>query len=55
MEIGLVGLGRMGAGIAERLRKKGHRVTGYDRDPAVSEVGSLRELVDALSPSRVVG
>jgi 6-phosphogluconate dehydrogenase len=54
MKIGLIGLGRMGAGIAERLRRSGHEVVGYDRDPAVSEVASLRELVDALSPPRVV-
>ena len=54
MKMGLIGLGRMGAGIAERLRRSGHEVVGYDRDPAVSEVGSLRELVDALSPPRVV-
>ena len=54
MKIGLIGLGRMGAGIAERLRRSGHEVVGYDRDPAVSEVASLTELVDALSPPRVV-
>ena len=44
----------MGAGIAERLRRSGHEVVGYDRDPAISEVASLTELVDALSPPRVV-
>ena len=54
MKIGLIGLGRMGAGIAERLRRSGHEVVGYDRDPAISEVASLTELVDALSPPRVV-
>ncbi len=45
MRLGLVGLGRMGAGIAERLRRAGHEVVGYDRNPAVSEVVSLQELV----------
>ena len=54
MKIGLIGLGRMGAGIAERLRRKGHEVVGYDRNPEVSEVRSLEELVGALSPPRVV-
>jgi 6-phosphogluconate dehydrogenase len=54
MKIGMVGLGRMGAGIAERLRRRGHEVVGYDRNPEVSEVRSLRELVGALSPPRVV-
>ena len=32
MNIGLIGLGRMGANIARRLMKDGHRVVGYDRD-----------------------
>jgi 6-phosphogluconate dehydrogenase len=54
MRIGLVGLGRMGAGIAERLRRAGHEVVGYDRNPAVSEVASLAELVKSLPPPRVV-
>jgi len=54
MKIGLVGLGRMGAGMAERLRRNGHEVVGYDRNPEVSEVRSLEELVGALSPPRVV-
>lgn len=54
MKVGLVGLGRMGAGIAERLRRNGHEVVGYDRNPEVSEVNSLRGLIDALSPPRVV-
>jgi 6-phosphogluconate dehydrogenase len=54
MKIGLVGLGRMGAGLAERLRREGHEVVGYDRNPDVSEVRSLEELVRALSPPRAV-
>ena len=54
MKIGLVGLGRMGAGMAERLRRNGHEVVGYDQNPEVSEVRSLEELVGALSPPRVV-
>jgi glucose-6-phosphate 1-dehydrogenase len=33
MEVGMIGLGRMGMGIAERLLRTGHRVVGYDRDP----------------------
>ena len=54
MKIGLVGLGRMGTGMAERLRREGHEVVGYDRNPDVSEVRSLEELVGALSPPRAV-
>ena len=32
MELGMVGLGRMGANMVERLVHGGHRVVGYDRD-----------------------
>ncbi len=53
MKIGLVGLGRMGAGMAERLRQRDHEVVGYDRNPEVSEVGSLEELVGELEQPRV--
>jgi 6-phosphogluconate dehydrogenase len=54
MKLGLVGLGRMGAGIAERLRRDGHEVVGYDRDPALRDVASLEALVASLEPPRVV-
>ena len=54
MHMGLVGLGRMGAGIAERLRRAGHQVTGFDRNPDVSQVASLEELVGRLEAPRVV-
>ena len=54
MQIGMVGLGRMGGNMAERLRRDGHEVIGYDRDPAVSQVGSLEELVAKLTAPRVV-
>ncbi len=41
MELGMVGLGRMGANMAERLVRAGHRVVGYDRDAgAVARVVS---------------
>jgi 6-phosphogluconate dehydrogenase len=54
MHIGLVGLGRMGGNMRERLRRGGHEVTGYDRDPAVSDVASLADLVAALPSPKVV-
>ena len=54
MKIGLVGLGRMGTGISERLRRDGHEVVGYDRNPAISQVGSLEELVRGLPSPHVV-
>jgi 6-phosphogluconate dehydrogenase len=34
MELAMIGLGKMGANMAERLVKGGHRVIGVDRDPA---------------------
>ena len=54
MKIGLVGLGRMGAGIRERLRRAGHEVVGFDRNPESSDAGSLEEMVAELAAPRVV-
>lgn len=54
MRIGMVGLGRMGAGMTQRLRNDGHEVVGYDRDPDKTDVADLAELVDALEAPRVV-
>jgi 6-phosphogluconate dehydrogenase len=55
MEIGLIGLGKMGGNMAERLRKAGHTVVGYDQsDSAPRQVSSLAELVEALPAPRVV-
>ena len=33
MQIGIVGLGRMGANIGRRLMEKGHKVVAFDREP----------------------
>jgi 6-phosphogluconate dehydrogenase len=54
MDIGLVGLGRMGGNMRERMRRAGHTVVGYARDPGKSDVGSLEELVKQLPTPRVV-
>ena len=54
MRIGMIGLGRMGANMAERLRRGDHEVIGYDRDREVSDVESLSELVARLSIPRTV-
>ena len=54
MELGMIGLGRMGGNMAERVRRAGHTVVGYDRDPKVSDVGSLDELIGRLSAPRAV-
>ena len=54
MRIGMVGLGRMGGNMAERLRRHDHEVIGYDRDRSVSDVASLEELVAKLDAPRIV-
>ncbi|MCT2988472.1 6-phosphogluconate dehydrogenase, partial [Propionibacterium freudenreichii] len=54
MQLGLIGLGRMGRNMAERISRAGHDVIGYDRDPQVSQVADLPALVDALELPRVV-
>lgn len=63
MELGMIGLGRMGANMTERLLKGGHSVISFDRSAeAVQRVvsqgakgaGSLMQLVDKLSAPRVV-
>ena len=53
MKIGMVGLGRMGGNMAERLRRKGHEVVGFDRNPEIADVKSLPELAQALPAPRV--
>ena len=54
MHLGLVGLGKMGANMRERLRAAGHQVVGYDRNREVSDVDGLGALVQALPTPRVV-
>ena len=63
MELGMVGLGRMGANLVRRLGRHGHRTGGYDVDPAavaasVAEgadgAGSLEELAERLKAPRAV-
>jgi 6-phosphogluconate dehydrogenase len=54
MELGLVGLGKMGGNMRARLREAGHTVVGFDRDPDLSDVASLEELVGKLPSPRVV-
>jgi 6-phosphogluconate dehydrogenase len=52
--LGLIGLGRMGGNMAERLRRGGHTVVGYDRAPEHRDVDSLEGLVAAMPSPRVV-
>jgi 6-phosphogluconate dehydrogenase len=63
MQIGMVGLGRMGGNIARRLMRHGHDCVVYDAKPAAVDelandgatgVRSLEDFVRRLDPPRVV-
>jgi 6-phosphogluconate dehydrogenase len=56
VRIGIIGLGKMGANMAERLRHGGHEVVGYDTNADDRDVDSLEALIAALAdePRRVV-
>jgi 6-phosphogluconate dehydrogenase len=54
MQLGLVGLGKMGFNMRERLREGGHDVVGFDPRPEVSDVPTLAALADKLASPRVV-
>jgi 6-phosphogluconate dehydrogenase len=54
MEIGLIGLGKMGGNMRTRLRTGGHTVVGFDHHPDKSDVGSIEELVAKLPSPKVV-
>ena len=52
--IGLIGLGKMGGNMRTRLRAAGIEVTGFDRNPEVTDVASVDALIEALPTPRVV-
>jgi 6-phosphogluconate dehydrogenase len=63
MQLGMIGMGRMGANMVRRLLKSGHQCVVFDRDAeAVRKIGaegakaatSLRDFVAALEPPRAV-
>jgi 6-phosphogluconate dehydrogenase len=63
MQLGVIGLGRMGGNIVRRLIGKGHRCVVFDTDRAAAEalkgrgvetVSSLADLVERLEPPRAV-
>ena len=54
MQLGLIGLGKMGGNMRTRLRDAGHEVVGYDTDPTVSDVDGLDTLVASLTAPRAV-
>ncbi|HYM86252.1 MAG TPA: decarboxylating 6-phosphogluconate dehydrogenase [Pseudoxanthomonas sp.] len=63
MQLGMIGLGRMGANMAERLVRGGHGASGFDRsadarslaaDKGITPAASLAELIDQLPAPRVL-
>ncbi|MBQ1074101.1 decarboxylating 6-phosphogluconate dehydrogenase [Micromonospora sp. C31] len=54
MQLGLVGLGRMGGNMRERLRAAGHEVVGFDHNAELSDVATLAELAAKLESPRAV-
>ena len=54
MHIGLIGLGKMGRPMRDRLRARGIQVSGFDRDPVLADAGSLTELAALLTVPRIV-
>ena len=55
MQLGLIGLGKMGGNMRERLRRAGHTVVGYDTNPEISDAKDQADLVAQLTESpRVV-
>jgi 6-phosphogluconate dehydrogenase len=63
MRLGMIGLGKMGANMTERLARGGHEVVVYDLDPeltrsvgsreGVTAAGSLTEVMERLEPPRI--
>jgi 3-hydroxyisobutyrate dehydrogenase-like beta-hydroxyacid dehydrogenase len=53
--VGFIGLGLMGAGFTKRLAAAGHRVIGYDIDPAKVSAAAGWGVEAAGSPAEIVG
>ena len=63
MQLGMIGLGRMGANMAQRLLRGGHEVSGFDPSPdartrvcaeGLTTTASLEALIDGLDAPRVL-
>jgi 6-phosphogluconate dehydrogenase len=52
VQLGMIGLGRMGSGMTERLREGGHDVQTYDPNVESRTAGSLAELKERLEAPR---
>ena len=54
MELGMIGLGKMGGFMSERLIRGGHRVIGFDRDPAVVQKLAEKGAISANSLDNII-
>ncbi len=54
MQLGMIGLGKMGSNMRERLRRADHEVVGFDLDESARDVDSLEDVVAALDAPRTV-
>ncbi len=54
MQLGIIGLGRMGGNMRERLRRAGHDIVGFDHNPELSDAVDLADFVSKLAAPRVV-
>jgi 6-phosphogluconate dehydrogenase len=54
MQLGIIGLGRMGGNMRERLRRAGHDVVGFDHHPEISDATDLADMINRLAAPRVV-
>jgi 6-phosphogluconate dehydrogenase len=55
VELGIIGLGRMGGNMAERLRRGGHTIVGFDASAdSKRDADSLEDLVGKLSAPRAI-
>ena len=55
MEMGMIGLGRMGANMAERLVRGGHRAVGFDPNPQARALAQAQGIVPTESLQALVG
>ncbi|NUT32385.1 MAG: decarboxylating 6-phosphogluconate dehydrogenase [Hamadaea sp.] len=54
MQLGLIGLGKMGGNMRDRLRAAGHEVVGFDQNPDISDASGLEDLVGKLQAPRAI-
>ena len=63
MQLGMIGLGRMGANMSRRLLKAGHEIVAYDRNPEATQTlakdgarpaGGVQDFATHLTPPRAV-